>query len=142
MALDPITFSYPTQFEDDDSIITFIGNTQANDKGIEVQVWRWNEPTEPVRITMNLDLIEATGFSESIIELDQQQAQELRVALRQDDLGMRWLLQFAAKEACEASIHCAALIALLASSPAVNAKLRDLVDGALIAMSEHAQIPA
>lgn len=74
MALNPITFTFPTQVEPDGSLVSFIDSTSVD--GIEAQVHRWVEGNEEPRIVMTL---ETPG---NIAEFDLSQVEGLR------DLGI------------------------------------------------------
>lgn len=138
--LDPIAYSYPTQPEDGDgSLVSFIGTTGLNNTGIEVQVHRWVEPHEPARVLMTLDLPTADAI-EAVIEFDMRDAQGLREALRDNDRGLKWMFNHATYWVPPCQVIWMTQIA--AEAWRVNARMRDLVDGALIVMHEFEQIAA
>ncbi|MFI8663065.1 hypothetical protein ACIGKR_23940 [Rhodococcus qingshengii] len=140
--LDPITFNSPVAFEDDGSVVVLIGNTKADNTGIEVRVNRWIEPNEPARVVMTLDLHEATNALEASFEFELPQVHDLHQALQESDNGIAWLLKdLVTNMYPNTGGHILTLLSM-ASKPRTNRKLRQLVDKALLPMTDLDSLPA
>lgn len=132
--------SFPTQSDDGDgSLVSFIGTTGLDGTGIEVRVYRWVEPNEPARVRMTLDL-PAKDKLEAMIEFDDAEARGMQEALRDNDRGLHWMVDHATYGVLPYQAGWMAQIA--ADAWHVNPRMCDLVDDALVAMSELGRVTA